>query len=110
MLGAFLQLLTTFFRNYAASTPARLRILDAFLVYQVATALIQLVYVFLVGTFPFNSFLAGFFSAIGSAVLTASLRQQMNPASGFKVTPERAFAEFCVGNILLHLVVMNFMG
>ena len=41
------------------------------------TALIQLAYCALVGTFPFNSFLAGFLPTVGMFVLTVCLRMQV---------------------------------
>lgn len=44
--------------------------IDAFLVYVAATGVVQVIYCGLVGTFPFNSFLAGFMSCIGMFVLT----------------------------------------
>ncbi len=42
----------------------------------------------------------------------ASLRIQLNKAnrSTFNVTPERAFGDFVFAHIILHLVVMNFIG
>jgi oligosaccharyltransferase complex subunit epsilon len=44
--------------------------------------------------------------------LLASLRIQLNKAnqSTFNVTPERAFADFVFAHIILHLVVINFIG
>ena len=71
------------------------------------TALIQLAYCALVGTFPFNSFLAGFLSTVGMFVLTVCLRMQV--VSG-TVTAQRAWAEYAVANLVLHLAVLNFMG
>lgn len=40
--------------------------------YVAATAIVQFVYCCLVGTFPFNSFLAGFMSCVGMFVLTGA--------------------------------------
>lgn len=44
--------------------------------------------------------------------LLASLRIQLNKAnqSTFNVSPERAFADFVFAHIILHLVVINFIG
>lgn len=44
--------------------------IDAYLVYIFFTGVIQFVYCVVVGRFPFNSFLAGFLSCVGSFVLT----------------------------------------
>ncbi|KAK3279210.1 Dolichyl-diphosphooligosaccharide-protein glycosyltransferase subunit dad1 [Cymbomonas tetramitiformis] len=92
--------------------PKKLKIIDVFLLFQLLTALVQVCYVGLVGTFPFNSFLAGFISCVGSFVLTVCLRIQCNfENKDFKdIHPERAFAEYTVGILLLHLVVITFVG
>ncbi|CAM9458663.1 unnamed protein product [Ectocarpus sp. 12 AP-2014] len=101
--------------NYLETTPKRLRMLDMFLLFVFATGVLQFVYCVLVGSFPFNSFLAGFSSTVGAFVLTVSLRMQVMEASdnGGVVrgrSLERCFAEYVVCNMVLFLVVMNFMG
>merc|ERR1712157_521203 len=91
----------------------KLKIIDSFLLYVMLTGIIQFVYCCLVGTFPFNSFLSGFISCVGTFVLGVCLRIQTNPRnrSEFKgISPERAFADFIFANVILHLVVMNFIG
>jgi oligosaccharyltransferase complex subunit epsilon len=72
----------------------------------------QVIYMSLVGSFPFNAFLSGILSCIGSAVLTVCLRMQVNKENKeFKdLPPERAFADFVLCNLVLHLVIMNFLG
>ncbi|CAN6166304.1 unnamed protein product, partial [Urochloa humidicola] len=52
-----------------AATPTNLKIIDLYVICAVATALIQVAYMGLVGSFPFNSFLSGVLSCIGTAVL-----------------------------------------
>mmetsp|Transcript_45115 Transcript_45115/g.75271 ORF Transcript_45115/g.75271 Transcript_45115/m.75271 type:complete len:111 (-) Transcript_45115:115-447(-) len=103
---------TSAFMQEYKKTPVRLQLIDLFLIFHLLTAFLQCVYAGLVGTFPFNSFLAGLLSCIGSFVLTVSLRMQINPENkDFKaVLPERAFAEYVVCNLLLHFVVMNSIG
>lgn len=95
-----------------AKSPTRLKIIDMYIVYGLITALIQVVYVAIVGTFPFNAFLSGVLSCIGTSVLGICLRMQVNPANKeFKdLPPERAFADFVLINLVLHLVTMNFLG
>jgi oligosaccharyltransferase complex subunit epsilon len=61
------KILKDFFTEYNKS-PKKLRIIDAFLIWALLTGVIQFIYVCLVGTFPFNSFLAGFISTIGTFV------------------------------------------
>ncbi|KAH9608056.1 hypothetical protein KSS87_019843 [Heliosperma pusillum] len=69
-------------------------------------------YMATVGSFPFNSFLSGVLSCVGTAVLAVCLRVQVNKENKeFKdLAPERAFADFVLCNLVLHLVIMNFLG
>ncbi|KAI0733446.1 defender against death DAD protein [Fomitopsis betulina] len=100
-------------KSYNDATSPRLKLIDAFLLFLMLSGIIQFAYCILVTNFPFNAFLAGFGSSVGQFVLTASLRSQVNPANRaeFKeVSPERAFAEFALGSIVLHFFVYNFLG
>lgn len=102
-----------FLAEYNIQTPEKLKIVDAYLVYILLTGIIQFAYCCLVGTFPFNSFLSGFISSVGCFILAVCLRIQVNPEnkglfSG--ISQERAFADFIFAHLLLHLVVMNFLG
>ncbi|EMD40957.1 hypothetical protein CERSUDRAFT_111532 [Gelatoporia subvermispora B] len=105
--------LQTLWKAYNDTTSPRLKFIDAFLVFLMLSGVVQFVYCSLVTNFPFNAFLAGFGSCVGQFVLTASLRSQVNPQnrSEFKdVSPERAFADFALGSIVLHFFVYNFLG
>jgi len=100
-------------KSYNENTSSRLKLIDAFLLFLMLSGIIQFVYCILVTNFPFNAFLSGFGSCVGQFVLTASLRSQVNPANRaeFKeVSPERAFADFAMGSIVLHFFVYNFLG
>jgi oligosaccharyltransferase complex subunit epsilon len=66
------KILGEFSSKYSSQTPQTLKIIDVYLVYIVLTGIIQFVYCCLVGTFPFNSFLSGFISAVGSFILAGS--------------------------------------
>nr|CAG4650655.1 EOG090X0KAT [Sida crystallina] len=102
-----------FYEDYQKSTPTKLKLVDAYLLYVLLTGIVQFVYCCLVGTFPFNSFLSGFISCVGSFVLGACLRLQVNPANKgqfVKISPERAFADFIFAHLVLHLTVFNFIG
>nr|AOT82156.1 defender against cell death 1 [Botryococcus braunii] len=107
-----LKLIATSFQSEYKKTPVHLKVLDCFLVYGVVTAAIQFLYMMLVGSFPFNSFLSGVFSSVGFFVLTVVLRMQANPANkDFKnLSPERAFADYVLCSCLLFYVAWNFMG
>ncbi|KAF7978344.1 hypothetical protein HWV62_36117 [Athelia sp. TMB] len=98
---------------YNDETTDRLKFVDAFLVFIMFSGALQFLYCVLITDFPFNAFLAGFSSTIGQFVLTASLRSQINNENKdeFKdVSPERAFADFALGSIVLHFFVFNFLG
>lgn len=55
--------------EYWVRTPTRLKLVDVYLAYVMLTGIMQFLYCCLVGTFPFNSFLSGFISCVGSFVL-----------------------------------------
>ncbi|KAG6577734.1 Dolichyl-diphosphooligosaccharide--protein glycosyltransferase subunit DAD1, partial [Cucurbita argyrosperma subsp. sororia] len=99
-------------RSAYAATPTTLKIIDLYVIYAVFTALIQVAYMAIVGSFPFNSFLSGVLSCIGTAVLAVCLRIQVNKENKeFKdLAPERAFADFVLCNLVLHLVIICFLG
>merc|ERR1711974_50545 len=102
-----------FLTEYKSATPTKLKIIDAYLSYVFFTGVIQFVYCCLVGTFPFNAFLSGFISCVGSFILGVCLRLQVNPQNKSHlegISPERGFADFIFAHIILHLVVINFMG
>ncbi|GMH09179.1 hypothetical protein Nepgr_011019 [Nepenthes gracilis] len=61
-----------------AATPTNLKIIDLYVMFAISTALIQVAYMAIVGSFPFNSFLSGLLSCIGTAVLAVCLRIQVN--------------------------------
>lgn len=137
MASSVTTVILKFYEDYAKTTPAKLKLIDAYLFYILLTGVVQFVYCCLVGTFPFNSFLSGFISAVGSFVLAgninglltfnkryfvnqllhgsslACLRIQVNPANKGQfeqISPERAFADFIFAHVVLHLTVMNFIG
>jgi len=58
-----------FYDDYVQSTPKKMKMIDAYLLYIMLSGIVQFVYCCLVGTFPFNSFLSGFISCVGSFVL-----------------------------------------
>ncbi|KAG0452829.1 hypothetical protein HPP92_025237 [Vanilla planifolia] len=99
-------------RSAYAATPTILKIIDLYIVFAIATGLVQVLYMAIVGSFPFNSFLSGVLSCVGTAVLAVCLRIQVNKENKeFKdLPPERAFADFVLCNLVLHLVIMNFLG
>jgi oligosaccharyltransferase complex subunit epsilon len=64
--------LVKLFDDYRSSTPKKLKLIDAYLFCILLTGIIQFAYCLLVGTFPFNAFLAGFISTVASFVLAGN--------------------------------------
>ncbi|KAH6845374.1 DAD family protein [Chaetomium sp. MPI-CAGE-AT-0009] len=99
--------------HYAATTPQRTKLLDAFLAFLVAAGGLQFAYCVLAGNYPFNAFLSGFSATVGQFVLTASLRIQTTEANKGDfpaVSPERAFADYVVCSLILHFFCVNFIN
>ena len=65
-------LLTNLLKSYSASTPQSLKILDAYMLFMMLTGITQFAYVLLVGTYPYNAFLAGFVSCVGAFCLAGT--------------------------------------
>ncbi|XP_073164745.1 dolichyl-diphosphooligosaccharide--protein glycosyltransferase subunit DAD1 isoform X1 [Lepidochelys kempii] len=65
-----------FLAEYSSGTASRLKVLDAYLLYVLLSGALQFGYCLGVGTFPFNSFLSGFISAVGSFILGVSLGER----------------------------------
>ncbi|XP_053529659.1 dolichyl-diphosphooligosaccharide--protein glycosyltransferase subunit dad1 [Ictalurus punctatus] len=106
-------IISRFVKEYATTTPNKLKVIDAYLLYMLMTGAFEFLYCLLVGTFPFNSFLAGFISCIGSFTLAVCLRIQVNPQNKehFRsVSQESAFGDFLFAHTILHLVVVNYIG
>eukprot|EP00887_Chlorella_sp_A99_P000682 scaffold5.g682.t1 len=98
-----------FSTSYAA-TPKQLRILDAFSLCAAATALVLAVYAKLVGSFPFNAYLAGLFACVGSMVLTVGLRMQVDPSSKDSRPAAAAFGGYAFAMVTLFLAAWNYVG
>lgn len=62
-------ILSDIIAKYQKTTPTKIKLIDGFLAYVLATGILQFVYCILVGTFPFNSFLSGFVCTVGVFVL-----------------------------------------
>uniref|UniRef100_W5NMA7 Dolichyl-diphosphooligosaccharide--protein glycosyltransferase subunit DAD1 n=2 Tax=Lepisosteus oculatus TaxID=7918 RepID=W5NMA7_LEPOC len=69
MSNSVLSVISRFLDEYSSSTLNRLKVVDAYLLYILLTGALQFLYCLLVGTFPFNSFLSGFISCVGSFIL-----------------------------------------
>ncbi|KAJ5629160.1 hypothetical protein N7528_002817 [Penicillium herquei] len=121
---------THVWQQYISNTPQRTLLLDAFMAFLVLVGGLQFLYCVLAGNYPFNAFLSGFSAAVGQFVLTASLRMQTSesssaaskPSSKGKnarfadeeteggISPERAFADYIFGSLILHFFCINFIN
>ncbi|KAF7877570.1 hypothetical protein EAF04_001245 [Stromatinia cepivora] len=100
-------------QNYLDKTPQRTKLIDVFMSFLVAVGVLQFVYCILAGNYPFNAFLSGFSATVGQFVLTASLRIQTNEENKEEfnsVSPERAFADYVFGSLILHFFCVNFIN
>ncbi|KAH9502415.1 Dolichyl-diphosphooligosaccharide-protein glycosyltransferase subunit dad1 [Bulinus truncatus] len=83
------------------STPKKLKIIDAYLVYVLLTGIVQFAYCCLVGTFPFNSFLSGFISTVGSFILAGNDKfHWINQVSSRIFSSMCSWSDKCKMNIL----------
>ena len=99
--------------QYQKKTPQRTKLIDVFLAFLAVVGALQFVYCVLAGNYPFNAFLSGFSATVGQFVLTVSLRIQTNEANKSEfpsVSPERSFADYVVGSLLLHFFCINFIN
>mmetsp|Transcript_36011 Transcript_36011/g.31777 ORF Transcript_36011/g.31777 Transcript_36011/m.31777 type:complete len:122 (-) Transcript_36011:71-436(-) len=100
--------------KYRDQMPIQCKLIDIYIVYIILTAFMQILYAVVIGTtYPFNSLLSGLSSCVGSFVLAVSLRLQINQGSvkrEFAFSQERAFADFIIGNVILHFIVISYLG
>ena len=82
--------------TYSERTSTRLKLVDAFLLFVLVTGIVQFVYCILVGTFPYNSFLSGFISTVGTFVLAGTLAEPGLPCGG-----ERRLSSASIGALTL---------
>ncbi|KAK8114936.1 Dolichyl-diphosphooligosaccharide--protein glycosyltransferase subunit OST2 [Apiospora kogelbergensis] len=104
---------TNILSHYQKTTPQRTKLIDLFMAFLVVVGGLQFVYCVVAGNYPFNAFLSGFSATVGQFVLTASLRIQTteaNKADFPSVSPERAFADYVVGSLILHFFCVNFIN
>ncbi|RCN31216.1 DAD family protein [Ancylostoma caninum] len=109
------QVLQKLFEDYKRTTPGKLKIIDAYMLYILLTGIAQVS----------NNFGACLISCTSSEVTSfvlasydqsealTCLRIQVNEdnKSEFShISPERAFADFIFAHAVLHLVVANFLG
>ena len=68
-----MSVVSNLFNEYVSTTPSKIKLVDAYMFGILLTGITQFIYCCLVGTFPFNAFLAGFISTVASFVLAGKL-------------------------------------
>ena len=107
----FIELIQTFYENYKQTNSQKLRLIDTFIVFSFLIFCVQMVYVFLNGLDPMNSFLSGIMACVGTAILLVCLRLHVNPATKLPSdSPEKVYAEYLFASFILYFVCVNFMG
>ncbi|KAI9293582.1 defender against death DAD protein [Neoconidiobolus thromboides FSU 785] len=106
------EIVSKVWESYQKSTTNNLKLIDVYMMFILLTGILQFIYLLLAGTFPYNAFLAGFISTVGSFTLAANLRIQVNPKNSefTHISPMRAFGDFIFCNIILLFFVTNFLG
>lgn len=97
------------FQKAFTDAPAKVKVLDIYIGAALLTIVLQFAYASLVGTFPFNSFLAGVFCCAGSAVLTLCLRLQISSGQ-LDMPVDRAFVEYALAMVVLFLACFCYLG
>ena len=106
-----IELIETFYENYKETNSQKLRLIDTFIVFSFLIFCLQVVYVFLNGLDPMNSFLSGVMACMGTGILLVCLRLHVNPATKLPTdSPEKVFAEYLIASFILYFVCVNFMG
>ena len=106
-----IELIETFYENYKETNSQKLRLIDTFIVFSFLIFCLQVVYVFLNGLDPMNSFLSGVMACLGTIILLVCLRLHVNPKTKLPTdSPEKVYAEYLIASFILYFVCINFMG
>ena len=106
-----IELIETFYENYKETNSQKLRLIDTFIVFSFLIFCLQVVYVFLNGLDPMNSFLSGVMACMGTGILLVCLRLHVNPKTKLPTdSPEKVYAEYLIASLILYFVCINFMG
>ena len=110
-ISNFIELIEEFYQNYKETNSQKLRLIDTFVVFSFLVFCVQMVYVFLNGLDPMNSFLSGVMACVGTMILLVCLRLHVNPKTKLPTdSPEKVYAEYLVASFILYFVCINFMG
>eukprot|EP00892_Ulva_mutabilis_P004453 jgi/Ulvmu1/237/UM001_0241.1 len=110
--GSLAHVLNTLWKQYNASASSKVKVVDVYGAFCIATAVILHGYMSVLGSFPFNSYLAALFTCIGGGVLAGCLRMQLDTTNkDFRaLAPERAYADFILAHLVLLFIAWNYIG
>ena len=113
MVGELIDIYKSVKQEYVESIESnpRLALIDGLIVLSITCAVSQVIYLMLVGSFPFNSFLSGLLSCMGTYAFAVSLRLRItSPEFKGTVSERQAFAEFVMCCLVMYFMVACFMG
>ena len=88
----------------------KLVLIDAMMTFSISTAAIQITYLLLAGSFPFNSFLASLLCCVGVFAFTASLRLQCTSSEFHGMKGERTYGGYALCCLVLFFIVFSYIG
>jgi len=124
MKGDLFEIKRDLSESYLKNTPHKLKLIDVFILYLLILTLFQAIYYVVGGKDPFEAFLSGIFTSLGTMAFTSNsllfyhfivcLRIQVNPDNdyhkkGHKTKFERAVAQYFITCFVLFLAALNFM-
>ena len=110
ILASDMNNLLTLYCRYAEKVDRKVLLCDAMMLYALTSALIVCLYLLLVGSYPFNSFLASVFCCLGVFTFTASLRLHSTSDDFKHISKERAYADFALCCLVSFFIVFSFIG
>ena len=69
-MSSLQEIIKTFLSSYKENNSWKIRLIDSFIVFNLAIFIIQVLYILINGLFPMNSLIAGLVCAVGSITLS----------------------------------------
>eukprot|EP00916_Digyalum_oweni_P019770 GHVL01033008.1.p1 GENE.GHVL01033008.1~~GHVL01033008.1.p1 ORF type:complete len:108 (+),score=4.55 GHVL01033008.1:35-358(+) len=95
--------------DYEKKTPDKAKLCDLFMLFLFLILLVQVCYALIAGLVPYNSFLSGLLSSIGTMTFTGCLRLQIMKPDEFKMSTQRLFADYLVTLLVFQVALVNYL-
>eukprot|EP00916_Digyalum_oweni_P019769 GHVL01033007.1.p1 GENE.GHVL01033007.1~~GHVL01033007.1.p1 ORF type:complete len:122 (+),score=5.46 GHVL01033007.1:35-400(+) len=109
--------------DYEKKTPDKAKLCDLFMLFLFLILLVQVCYALIAGLVPYNSFLSGLLSSIGTMTFTGRcichnfytvfdlgcLRLQIMKPDEFKMSTQRLFADYLVTLLVFQVALVNYL-